>query len=227
MKRSEINKIIKDAIKFFKKMHFKLPPFAYFTIDDWQKHKNDAKEIFDLNLGWDITDFGSNDFYRKGLLLFTLRNGLISNPLYPKTYAEKIMVVEEDQVTPMHFHWNKMEDIINRGGGNLVVEIYGSAKNEEPDNTMVDISIDGINKKIISGDKVILSPGESISLTQNIYHKFYGQKGKGKVLVGEVSMVNDDDNDNRFYEETRRFPDIIEDAEPVHLLCKDYRKFLL
>lgn len=73
---------------------------------------------------------------------------------------------------------------------------------------------------------VPLSPGESICLEQGVYHRFYGEPGKGKVLVGEVSMVNDDASDNRFYEPVGRFPEIIEDEEPLHLLASDYRKFI-
>jgi D-lyxose ketol-isomerase len=73
---------------------------------------------------------------------------------------------------------------------------------------------------------VRLTPGESITLYQGLYHKFYGETGKGKVLVGEVSAVNDDHADNRFYEEAGRFPEILEDEPPQHLLVSDYAKFL-
>jgi D-lyxose ketol-isomerase len=59
-----------------------------------------------------------------------------------------------------------------------------------------------------------------------LYHRFYGEKGKGRVLIGEVSMVNDDENDNRFYDKVGRFPEIEEDVEPVHLLVNDYSKYL-
>jgi len=226
MKRSEINYIIKNAIKFFNKMNFKLPPFAFFSIDDWLKIKNNAKEIFDLNLGWDITDFGKGDFYKTGLLLFTIRNGILNSKDYPKPYAEKIMIVEEEQVTPMHFHWNKVEDIINRGGGNLIIKLYNSTKDEDLDKSDITVIIDGIKRFIKSGDEVVLTPGESISLPSYLYHKFYGQKGNGKVLVGEVSMVNDDNTDNRFYEDIGRFPKVEEDVDPEYLLCNDYKKFL-
>ena len=61
-------------------------------------------------------------------------------------YAEKIMIVEENQETPLHFHWSKMEDIINRGGGNLVLELYNSTANEEPDTTPVHFKTDGIKR---------------------------------------------------------------------------------
>jgi D-lyxose ketol-isomerase len=59
-----------------------------------------------------------------------------------------------------------------------------------------------------------------------VYHRFYGQPGYGKVLIGEVSTVNDDANDNRFYDGVGRFPEIIEDAEPLHLLVSDYKKYI-
>ncbi len=55
---------------------------------------------------------------------------------------------------------------------------------------------------------------------------FIGETGKGKVLVGEVSAVNDDHTDNRFLEKLGRFPEIAEDVQPGHLLVGDYDKFL-
>lgn len=226
MKRSEINSILQEAVGFFTSMKFQMPDFAYYTIADWKKHKKSAQEIFDLGLGWDITDFGTGDFRKTGLLLFTIRNGKLKSTRYPKTYAEKIMIVEEEQVTPMHFHWNKMEDIINRGGGNLVIQLYGSTKNEEFSKKEIVVSIDGQRKIIKPGGSVKLTPGQSITLPQGLYHRFYGEKKKGKVMVGEVSMVNDDNADNRFYETMGRFPAIEEDVLPHYLLCNDYRKFI-
>ena len=58
-------------------------------------------EIVANHLGWDITDFGKGDFTNYGLFLFTLRNGSPSNwkTLRGKLYAEKIMIVEENQFT--------------------------------------------------------------------------------------------------------------------------------
>jgi hypothetical protein len=77
-----------------------------------------------------------------------------------------------------------------------------------------------------AGGKAVLTPGESICLEQGMYHRFYGEKGKGRVLVGEVSMVNDDTSDNFFYEPVGRFPVIEEDVQPLHLLVSDYKKFI-
>ena len=224
MKRSEINKILKNAKTFMEERKFFLPPWAYWSVSDWKKNKESAAEVINNMLGWDITDFGSGDFYRRGLFLFTLRNGKFN--VDKKPYAEKIMIVEENQETPMHFHWSKMEDIINRGGGNLVIELYNSTPDGSFAETPVRLKTDGIERTVHAGGKIILTPGESICLEQGVYHRFYGEAGKGKVLVGEVSMVNDDTSDNRFYEVIGRFPSIEEDVEPLHLLVSDYAKFI-
>jgi D-lyxose ketol-isomerase len=224
MKRSEINQILKNAKVFMAAKHFMLPPWAYWSVTDWKKNRQDALEIVENMLGWDITDFGSGNFYKRGLFLFTLRNGKFKTDKKP--YAEKIMIVEENQETPMHFHWSKMEDIINRGGGNLVLELFNATRDNKLDSTPVHYRMDGIKRTVTAGGKVKLGPGESICLEQGMYHRFYGEEGKGKVLVGEVSAVNDDLTDNCFYEPVGRFPVIMEDEPPMHLLVSDYPEFL-
>jgi D-lyxose ketol-isomerase len=223
MKRSEINRILENAKAFMAERKFFLPAWANWSVADWEKNKGDAAEVINNMLGWDITDFGSGDFYNRGLFLFTLRNGKLS--VDKKPYAEKVMIVEENQETPMHFHWVKMEDIINRGGGNFVIELYNSEPDESFADTPVTLKVDGIIRTVEPGGKVVLKPGESICLEQGVYHRFYAEAGGGKVLVGEVSMVNDDTSDNCFHETVGRFPTIEEDVEPLHLLVSDYGKF--
>ncbi len=222
MKRSEINRLMKNAVDFINEMNFKLPPFAYWTPGEWAEKGEEYDEIRDNMLGWDITDFGSGDFYKTGLLLFTLRNGNLNDKKYKKTYAEKLLIVEEGQVTPYHFHWSKMEDIINRGGGELVVQVYNSTKDGQFADTDVDIYIDGCHSKVKAGSVVRLKPGEGISIQQGMYHSFWAEGGK--TLLCEVSQVNDDRTDNRFYEPTGRFPDIEEDEETLYLLGNEYPK---
>lgn len=224
MKRSEINQLITESIAFFGSMNFKLPPWAFWNPDEWKGKSETCSEIIDNMLGWDLTDFGSGRFHERGLILFTIRNGKFGHDKKP--YAEKAMIVEEMQETPMHFHWSKMEDIINRGGGNLVIELYNSEGNDRFSHKPVTLRTDGILRTIQPGGKVVLTPGESICLEQGIFHRFYGEPGKGKVFVGEVSAVNDDTNDNCFYEPIGRFPEIIEDQAPMHLLASDYRNYL-
>ena len=223
MKRSEINAYITEAKELFKSISFKLPPFAYWNSEDWATKGAEADEIRDNALGWDITDYAEGRYSEIGLLLFTIRNGNYHRQeMYPKGYAEKIMIVKENQICPMHYHVKKREDIINRGGGNLVLELYEADAEEGLSENDFHISVDGIKKNCRSGETVILVPGESICLEPFIYHKFYGEPGKGAVIVGEVSGVNDDENDNRFLKPLKRFPKIIEDEEPLHYLCNEY-----
>jgi hypothetical protein len=82
--------------------------------------------------------------------------------------------------------------------------------------------VDGIRKPVAPGDRVVLTPGESICLEPYVYHTFYGETGTGPVMVGEVSGVNDDKTDNRFYERLGRFPEIVEDQAPLYYLCTEY-----
>jgi hypothetical protein len=216
--------MIRESETFFRQRQFLLPPWAHWNLGQWQHRPPGACEIFDNMMGWDITDFGSNDFAKQGLILFTIRNGSLKKP--DKPYAEKIMIVREQQITPYHFHWKKTEDIINRGGGNLVIQIYGSGEQGGFSKEAVAIMIDGLERDVPPGGLVTLTPGESICLKTGIYHSFWGEAGKGDILVGEVSVVSNDVNDNRFYEKLLRFPDIEGDVPPFRLLTSDYGKFL-
>lgn len=219
MKRSELNHLIKENRTFMEEQGFKLPPFAYWTTEQWKNLSEEYAEMKDCQIGWDVTDFGSGEFLRTGLFLLTLRNGCVGK--YSKPYAEKIMVVEEKQVTPMHYHWKKMEDIINRGGGNLMVKVYNSQGHELDYETDVVVYSDSRKLVVPAGTLLCLEPGQSITMQQGLYHSFWGQEGKGKVLVGEVSMCNDDVNDNCFWEPTGRFSEIEEDVPAEFLLTNE------
>jgi hypothetical protein len=222
MKRSEINAIIREADAFIREHGFHLPPFAHWTPDQWRAKGPDAREIIQRKLGWDVTDFNQGDFRTTGLLLFTIRNGDVRDPA-SKPYAEKIMMVGVDQVTPMHFHWHKTEDIINRGGGRLVIQLYNATPDEGLAGSAVTVSTDGVQRVVPAGACVALGPGESITLPPYCYHAFWS--AEGTVLVGEVSAVNDDDSDNRFLEPLPRYAQIEEDEPPLYLLCTDYPNY--
>ncbi|TAH73700.1 MAG: D-lyxose/D-mannose family sugar isomerase [Anaerolineaceae bacterium] len=222
MKRSRVNQIIRESEAFIKEQGFLLPPFAAWTVEDWQEKGHECDEIRDNMLGWDITDFGHGDFDNIGLTLITIRNGNQLNPKYDKTYAEKILISREGQVTPMHFHWNKMEDIINRGGGILMMQLYNSTEDERLADTDVHIVSDGVALTLKAGSILELQPGSSITLTKGMYHSFWAKEGHGSVMVGEVSQCNDDNSDNRFLDNGGRFPRIEEDEEPYRLLCNEY-----
>ena len=222
MKRSEINALLTQAKELLDAMRVALPPFAYWSPEDWRAKDSRYDEIREAMLGWDVTDYGKDSFQTLGLLLFTLRNGRMNAPASGKTYAEKLLIVREEQITPCHFHWSKMEDIINRGGGNLMIRLHESTPEEELSDQPVRVSMDGYNTMASAGAVLRLKPGQSITLYTGQYHSFWGEVGHGTVLVGEVSQVNDDKTDNRFYESMGRFPDIEEDEAPLHLLCQEY-----
>jgi hypothetical protein len=220
MKRSQVNGLLRQAQEFFDTSRFRLPPWAAWTPDQWRSRRTEAAEVIENQLGWDLTDFGSGRYASRGLLLFTLRNGKPGRP--GKTYAEKIMMVGVDQETPAHFHFAKQEDIINRGGGDLVVQLWNSSPEQGLADTEVEVRVDGLLRRLPAGGEVVLSPGESVCLPTRLYHRFFG--AGETVLVGEVSQVNDDHTDNRFLEPLGRFPQIEEDEEPWRLLVSDYAR---
>jgi D-lyxose ketol-isomerase len=119
-----------------------------------------------------------------------------------------------------------VEDVINRGGGILMVQLYNSTAVKEFEDTNISISIDGELKNVKPGGIIELTPGESITIPSKLFHKFWAKEKHGKVLIGEVSKINDDKIDNYYYDKVGRFPEIEEDEEPLYLLVSDYVKFL-
>ena len=227
MKRSVINAEIDKAIALCHAQNFHLPPWAYWSVEQWRGTGHEADEIRRCGLGWDVTDFGSGDFPHVGLVLFTLRNGEPDRPsgIDRKDYCEKLLFVAAAQVTPIHCHKSKMEDIINRGGGRLVIEAWHRGQDGGPrldESAEVTLSVDGIERAIPAGGRLVLTPGESVALPPLVYHTFYGEPGGPTVLGGEVSRLNDDVSDNCFLDPLPRFPGIDEDALPRHLLCNEY-----
>jgi D-lyxose ketol-isomerase len=227
MKRSEVNQIMQAADDFIRSYGFVLPPFAYWSVDEFKKRLGDARTIVENRMGWDITDYGRGKFDKLGLFLFTVRNGKASD--LPKgrgmLYAEKIMITRRDQLSPMHRHNIKAEDIINRGGGKLVLTLYmPDAEGHIDRKQEVHVETDGVVRRLPAGGKLVLNPGESVTLLPGVWHDFIAEDKD--VLIGEVSTVNDDLTDNVFEEPIGRFADIEEDEAPLHLLVSDYDKFL-
>jgi D-lyxose ketol-isomerase len=223
MKRSEINQLLREAIKFFDKMDFKLPPFAFWSPQDWKSKGHEFDEIRGNKLGWDVTDFGSGQYTKIGLTVFTIRNGNMKDMYkYPKTYCEKVLFIGEEQVTPLHYHWSKMEDIINRGGGNLLCQVYNATRDDKLADTPVRVVTEGRHNTVPAGSIIRLNPGESITLYPKLFHSFWAEKDNGSVLSVEVSKLNDDLTDNNFYGGLPRFPKIEEDEEPLYFLCTEY-----
>lgn len=227
MQRSQVNEILLAADDYIRSFGFLLPPFAYYSPDEMVRRKSELDGITGARLGWDITDYGQGRFDEMGLFLFTTRNGS-PDDLKNGTgmcYAEKIMISRRDQISPMHRHVVKTEDIINRGGAKLAIQMYESDTDGALDETAaVPVATDGIPRKFDAGEILLLEPGESVTLHPGNWHKFWGEGGD--VLIGEVSTVNDDLTDNIFQEPIGRFSNIEEDVAPVHLLVSDYDRWL-
>lgn len=227
MKRSRINAIMAEADDMIRHYGFVLPPFARWSPDEFKAKKDVAKNVIDARCGWDITDYGRGDYDKLGLFLFTLRNGRLADLQRGggMCYAEKLLISKQDQLSPMHTHVIKAEDIINRGGATLVIELYGSDdKGNWAEDKGGTVWCDGIRVPYGPGTKLKLAPGESVTLMPSDWHAFWGEGGD--VLIGEVSTVNDDETDNVFREPIGRFAQVEEDEAPTHLLVSDYRTWL-
>ncbi|TNC52925.1 D-lyxose/D-mannose family sugar isomerase [Rubellimicrobium rubrum] len=228
MKRSRINEIIRASDDLIRSHGFVLPPFANWTPEEFRARRDEARAIIDARNGWDITDFGTGEYDRTGLFLFTLRNGRLADLQAGRgmCYAEKILISHDHQVTPHHTHVIKAEDIINRGGATLVIELFGSDEegrfSESHGGT---VHTDGIPRPYGPGERLRLAPGESVTLLPGDWHAFWGEGGT--VLIGEVSTVNDDETDNVFHQPVGRFAAVEEDEAPLRLLVSDYPTWLL
>ncbi|WP_439105098.1 D-lyxose/D-mannose family sugar isomerase [Celeribacter marinus] len=228
MKRSIVNEIIAESDKFMRSFGFVMPPFAYLNPTGLKSYIADGGTMVrDHMLGWDITDYGQGNYEDLGLLLFTVRNGSDANVArgMGMLYAEKLLISKENQISPMHHHTFKTEDIINRGGASLVLELFTRAEDGSCHPTApVEVLTDGRKRTLKAGEHLKLEPGESVTLEPWHWHAFWGEGGP--VLIGEVSNVNDDRTDNIFREPIGRFAAIDEDTDPVHLLVSDYDKWL-
>lgn len=223
MKRSEINAALRWAIELLDKNNIKLPRFAYWTMEEWEANKDNIDTIREVMMGWDITDYGSGEFDKIGSVLFTVRNGKLGRPDVGSPYAEKYLLFKEGQRLPIHYHVEKTEDIINRGGGEMLVKLYHSLPDGSVDYTRdVEYYSDGIKCTAKAGEDVVITSGNSIQLVPYVNHTFGAKTGAGPLIAGEVSKVNDDNTDNYFAEPTARFADIEEDEPILHPLCNEY-----
>ncbi|GES48912.1 MULTISPECIES: D-lyxose/D-mannose family sugar isomerase [Rhizobium] len=220
MKRSEINEALRRASKTVDHWRWSLPEWGYWTAADFAANPEAARYLRSHQLGWDVTDFGSGRFAECGLVLFCLRNGIVGVE-GERTYAEKLLFVEEGQVTPTHRHQAKMEDIINRAGGDLVIEFAATDAEGNVLQDDVTVPVDGLPKKLAAWEPLVLSPGRSVTIPTGLYHRFYGRKGGGPVFLGEVSQVNDDNSDNYFLKPIGRFAAIEEDEPPLRPLWNE------
>ena len=225
MKRSEINSAIQWAADLMKAYHISLPVYADWSPAEWKAHEAETGLIRRLMLGWDITDYGCGDFDRIGTVLYTVRNGSDTEPDVGVPYCEKYLIVKEGQRLLNHYHVNKTEDIINRAGGVLQLYLW----NADPEtgkklDTDVVVFQDGIRHTYRPGEEILITPGNSITLTPYVAHIFGAKPVYGPLICGEVSKVNNDLTDNYFLEPSSRFPEIEEDEPALRPMCNEYGK---
>lgn len=191
------------------------------TRAEWVSAAADLRPTLERGIGWDVTDFGSADFDRIGLTLFTYRNGTLAEQASGRgqTYAEKLMVASDGQGNPFHYHRTKTEDIINQGGGEMLVELFDGEAPEAPVSTFVS----GILTDVQPRTAVRLRPGDSIQVPAGVYHRWVAE---GAVVGTEVSSVNDDHADNVWLDQSGRFPGIEEDVEARFILVGEYPALL-
>lgn len=183
MKRSEINKALNDAMTSFKSANWMLPPQPR----------------------WDVTDCGLGQFDQIGLVLVNLSE--------QPEYCEKLMYSKHHQVTPMHAHRRKKEDIICRSG-RLAIELWKAHPEQTAKGAAFSLARNGVKVEVRSGEPLILEAGERVTITPGVYHAFWPESQEA--IIGEVSTANDDANDNFFVNSAiGRFPTIEEDEAPV------------
>ena len=189
MKRSEINRAYRQAKACFVKIRWKLPPEPR----------------------WDISDFGLGEFRKNGLVLVNLTE--------ETEYCEKLMYCLKNQVTPLHTHAQKKEDIICRHG-KLAIELWAGHPKRTRKGKIFCLKRNSRAFEVCSGDVIGLQAGERVTLTPGIYHAFWS--ASPECVVGEVSTAHDDLNDNFFVNpEIGRFPEITEDEQPCVRLVSE------
>lgn len=136
MKRSEINRLIRDASLCFKENGWALPPHPR----------------------WDVTDLGLGDWRRFGLVLVNLAE--------EPEYCEKLMYAKRGMTTPAHTHRLKKEDIICRWGKLRLTVWQGApgAAEKQPDVTFkvsgtFQTVPSGSELVLQPGERVTLVPG--------------------------------------------------------------------
>ncbi|HEY2574600.1 MAG TPA: D-lyxose/D-mannose family sugar isomerase, partial [Verrucomicrobiaceae bacterium] len=176
MKRSEINRACREAKACFESGGWALPPQPR----------------------WDVTDLGLGRFAEVGLVLVNLAE--------EAEYCEKLMYARRRQVTPLHTHARKKEDIICRRG-RLAMELWADHPARTSRGEVVRVKKTGEWIEVGSGEVFVLEAGERVTLTPGIFHSFWPESDG--CIIGEVSTANDDVNDNIFADEGMgRFPEI-------------------
>jgi len=225
MKRTEVDQQIDEAIAFIEKSGITLPHHARWDLETWYQHRDLAEEMRKRAIGWNVIDFGSADFYKTGVVLYTFSNGIFDPATYKpldQAYAHRLFILREGQEIVTEHHLTKIEDIVVFAGAGLNVELHNAGPNEELDTANeVRIMRNGIWQSYKPGVIITLIPGERIRFEPKHYHRPSGHGGT--VLIEEVSDVTDDLKESCHLpgEKALLFIEVEEDEKPRHLLCTE------
>jgi hypothetical protein len=225
MKRSFIEARIEKMLSLCDKHGMRLPPFALWSEADYRDNPGAARRIAERGLGWNIIEFKPGAFSTEGLSVFTLRMGDWRNLAAGRgrLYAEKALLVDAGQRAPHLYHIVKTEDIVNRGGARLVVELVKVDRSGQPLKERFRVLKDVNHVELAPGDQVRLEPGESLTLDPFVAHAFWAEGGD--TLGGEVSLANDDKADNYFLTPLGPAGRIEEDKPRRYVTVRDHERF--
>ena len=224
MKRSFVDASIDKMLEMCARHGVRLPPFALWGEEQYRDDPAAARRILDGGLGWNVVEFKPGEFAKMGLSVFTLRMGDWRQLQQGRgrLYAEKALLAEDGQRTPHHYHIVKTEDIVNRGGARFVVELFKVNRSGTPLKERFRALKDVKMLDLEPGAKVVLEPGESLTLDPFVAHAFWAEGGA--TLAGEVSLVNDDRADNLFLPPLGPFAPIVEDAPRKYVTVRDHER---
>jgi len=189
MKRSAINVAYREALAVFQRAGWALPPQPR----------------------WDVTDCGSGDFNRCGLVLVNLAE--------EPEYSEKLIYMRAGQMIPAHTHLRKKEDIICRRG-ELMMELWLGPPAIDRVSGRLRVKRSGEWISVTAGEPFALAAGERVTLEPGTYHCFW--PSQADTIIGEVATANDDANDNVFADlSVTRFPAVEEDEPAAVRLVSD------
>ena len=221
MKRSFIDARIDEMRAACERHGALLPPFALWAEAEYRNDPVAAARILEGSLGWNVVEFEPGRFAEAGLCVFTLRMGdwRQLNHGRGRLYGEKVLLAQDGQRTPHHYHIVKTEDVVNRGGAKFVVELVKVDRAGAPLKERFRALKDVKTLDLGPGAQVTLEPGESLTLDPFVAHAFWA-KG-GPTLAGEVSLANDDRSDNYFLPPLAPPAPIAEDAPRRYVTVRD------
>ena len=203
LQRSDINRLIEEAMEEFGRKGFILPAWAYWDLKKWDENRELAEDIRKEELGWRVSDFNSGRFEAYGGGFFTLSNAALdsdgSRKDIDQMHSVKYIYRKGGQKAPLHFHWSKREEYLNYGDGITTIVLYNRASENEIDTkSPVEVKINHIWQAVAAGTPVEIPSASSIYIPRRTIHA-YGTK-KGSTVAVETASRNNDNKDNHWVE---------------------------